>query len=293
MTESELSEKLGGMQRKEAVCILAALLGGIGCAAVLLISQNIPVAALLFAVSAAGIAAGSAIRKKRKTLLQEQLAGFFQSELEAAFGPDLHTPEMRIDRTLMEKLGLPCGEWEECGIGNFHEGMHGGILFSAANVRLEHVRVVRQAREGTGTYRETVFGGIVFRIRTSASPSAPVCIIARTEGGPQGLLTGNAAFDSRFCITGEQGEPALPAAPLAESLETFLQSVNGRVTGMRWEDGIFTAALETRYGFAVVSDDVNQGDLAAVRRSYLTSLREMGRMIDLFIKNPVLFGGRG
>lgn len=289
MTESELSKKLGGMQRAEAVCILAALPGGIGCAAVLLISQNIPVAALLFAVSAAAIAAGSAVRKKRKTLLQEQLAGFFQSELEAVFGPDLHTPEMRIDRTLMETLGLPCGEWEECGIGSFHEGMHCGVLFSAANVCLEHVRVVRRAREGTGTYRETVFGGIVFRIRTSVSPSAPVCIIARTEGGPQGLLTGNAAFDSRFCIT---EAPPLPVSPLAESLETFLQSVNGRVTGMRWENGIFTAALETRYGFAVVSDDVNQGDLAAVRRSYITSLREMGRTIELFMKNPVLFGGR-
>lgn len=84
---------------------------------------------------------------------------FFQAELEKAFGPDLHTPEMHIDQPLMKELCLLDGQWEECEIENLHEGCHRGIYFSAANVRLNHVYERGNVRDGLGTWRDMVFKG--------------------------------------------------------------------------------------------------------------------------------------
>lgn len=291
MTETELSEKLKHLHVLQSLCVLAAFISGLGCV-IVLVSRSSLEAALLFGVAAVCIAGGGAIRRRKKTLIREQLAGFFQSELESAFGLDRRTPEMSIDRELMERLGLPCGEWEECSVDNLYEGAHCGVTFSAANVLLEHVYVVRQAHEGANTCRKTVFGGIVFRCKTDRSPSAPIRAVMRTDGSPCGILTGNAAFDGRFCVTADQNAVSLINPQFAEAFEPLLQSVRGQVVGMYWEDGVFTAALETKYGFAVVSDDADQGDLEAVRRSYRDSLREMGRLTELVIKNPVLFSGR-
>lgn len=292
MTEAELAGKLRGLQILQSLCILAAFICGLGCVIVLLFTRSALTAALLFCAAAACIAGGSALRGRKKKLIREQLAGFFRSELESAFGLDRRTPEMSIDRELMERLGLSCGEWEECGVENLYEGTHGGITFSAANVLLEHVYVVRQAHEGANTCRKTVFGGIVFRCKTDRTPSAPIRVVMRTDGSPCGILTGNAAFDGRFCVTADQNAVSLINPLFAEAFEPLLQSVRGQVIGMYWEDGVFTAVLETRYGFAVVSDDADQGNLEAVRRSYRDSLREMGRLTDLVMKNPVLFPGR-
>ena len=71
--------------------------------------------------------------------MHEQMGDFFRSEWEKTFGPDIHTPEMRIDEPFMKALHLLDGEWETCSVENFHEGEYGGVHFSAANVRLDHV----------------------------------------------------------------------------------------------------------------------------------------------------------
>ena len=55
---------------------------------------------------------------------------------------------------------------------------------------------------------------------------------------------------------------------------------------------IFTMALETDYGFASVASDVDLRDLDAVRGSYIASLQEMGRTLDLLLKNTALFAGQ-
>lgn len=48
--------------------------------------------------------------------MHEQLGDFFRSEWEKTFGPDIHTPEMRIDEPFVKALHLLDGEWETCSV---------------------------------------------------------------------------------------------------------------------------------------------------------------------------------
>ena len=98
--------------------------------------------------------------------MQEQMGDFFRAEWEKAFGPDIHTQEMRIDEPFMRAHHLLDGKWEECTVENFHEGDHGGIHFSAANVQLDHVYQRGCSHDGYETCRKMVFKGIVLRCRT-------------------------------------------------------------------------------------------------------------------------------
>ena len=72
-------------------------------------------------------------------------------------------------------------------------------------------------------------------------------------------------------------------------LDRFEKSVEGRILKFHWKGNIFSLAIETDYGFAVVASDVDLSDLDAVRRSYIASLLEMGRALDLLLKNTALF----
>ena len=49
---------------------------------------------------------GGSAQKKLQALIQEQFGDFFRAEWEKAFGPDMHTPEMRIDEPFMRALHL-------------------------------------------------------------------------------------------------------------------------------------------------------------------------------------------
>lgn len=48
-------------------------------------------------------------------------------------------------------------------------------------------------------------------------------------------------------------------------------------------------AIETDYAFACFASSVDLRDLDALRRSYVSSLQEMGRIIDLLAENSELF----
>mgnify|MGYP000016590540 FL=1 len=50
-------------------------------------------------------------QKKLKVLMQEQMGDFFRAEWEKAFGPDIHTQEMRIDEPFMRAHHLLDGKW--------------------------------------------------------------------------------------------------------------------------------------------------------------------------------------
>lgn len=82
------------------------------------------------------------------------MGDFFRAEWEKAFGPDIHTQEMRIDEPFMRAHHLLDGKWEECTVENFHEGDHGGIHFSAANVQLDHVYQRGCSHDGYETCRK-------------------------------------------------------------------------------------------------------------------------------------------
>ena len=229
-------------------------------------------------------------QKKLKVLMQEQMGDFFRAEWEKAFGPDIHTQEMRIDEPFMRAHHLLDGKWEECTVENFHEGDHGGIHFSAANVQLDHVYQRGCSHDGYETCRKMVFKGIVLRCRTWVPVPSPVLANVRTEDSPCGVLTGNNIFDCSFCVTANsKQDAACRLTPrFIDFLTKFDQDVEGQILSFCWEGKIFSLVLETDFGIATIASSVDLSDLDAARRSYIRSLKELGSVLDRLIEGPAL-----
>lgn len=268
MTDAELSKRLGGLQRRSAAWLLVGLAGAVSGTVCFFTVQAallraILVTVLFFGGVCCAVVFGGGAQKKLKALMHEQLGDFFRSEWEKTFGPDIHTPEMRIDEPFMKALHLLDGEWETCSVENFHEGEYGGVHFSAANVRLDHVYQRGTPHEGFETCSSMVFRGLVLRCAARVSAASPVLAAVRTADSPRGILTGHAAFD---------------------------RSVEGQLLSLCWRENTFSLALETDYAFAAVAGSVDLRDLDAVRRSYVRSLQEMCCVLDQLKASPALTG---
>lgn len=296
MTDAELSEKLGHYQKMSSVWLLIGLLAvAAGVVSFFAFSdpalKGILTAILFFGGIACALFFGGGAQKKIKTLMQEQLGDFFRAELEGAFGAEFVPPEMQIDGKCLKKFCIADGEWEESEVENFHEAAYRGVRFSAANVRLIHVYERAVRREELESRRETVFQGLVLCCKTRRSAPSPICVRARTDTSPRGIVTDNETFDRLFCVTAEHGEDALflLTPQFMELLIGFGESIEGRIVGILWEGNTFSMALETDYGFAAVAGSVDLRDIDAVRSSYRNSLREMGETLDLLFRNSALF----
>ena len=213
MTDAELSKRLGGLQRRSAAWLLVGLAGAMSGTVCFFTVQAallraILVTVLFFGGVCCAVVFGGGAQKKLKALMHEQMGDFFRSEWEKTFGPDIHTPEMRIDEPFMKALHLLDGEWETCSVENFHEGEYGGVRFSAANVRLDHVYQRGTPHEGFETCSSMVFRGLVLRCAAHVSAASPVLAAARTADSPRGILTGHAAFDRSFCVTADSEQDA-------------------------------------------------------------------------------------
>ena len=213
MTDAELSKKLGHYQAMSVIWFWLGVVGAVSGTIFYFVLQNKALKSILMAVLFFGGVFcasffGGGAQKKLKALMQEQMGDFFRTEWEKAFGPDIHTPEMRIDESFMRALHLLDGKWEECTVENFHEGDHGGIHFSAANVQLDHVYERGCPHDGYETCRNMVFKGIVLRCRTWVPVPSPVLANVRTEDSPCGVLTGNNIFDRSFCVTANSEQDA-------------------------------------------------------------------------------------
>ena len=299
LTEEELSRQLGHYQKRAALWLRVGLLG---VAAGLISYFAVPDAALKAVLTAVlffgglccAIFLSGGAQKKLKALTQEQLGAFFRTELERAFGPDLRTAELAIDRACVEQFRLLDGKWEECRVENLYQGTHRGVSFSAANVRLDHVYERGSGQEGLGICQDMVFKGLVIRCQTRPAASGLVRGSARTEDSPQGIVTEKGDFNAHFCVTAEREQDAsdLLTPRFMEQMMELEGGVEGHLAGFRWEGRVFSLALETDYGFASVASSVDLRDLDALRRSYVTSLEEMGHFLDLLLKNTALFEGR-
>lgn len=297
MTDAELSKRLGRYQKMSTVWLLVGVAGAVSGTISFFVVHDMALKAILVTVLFFGgvccaIFFGGGAQKKLKTLMQEQLGDFFRAEWEKAFGPDIHTPEMRIDEPFMKALHLLDDEWEECTVENFHEGDHCGVHFSAANVRLDHVYQRGTPHEGFETCTSMVFKGIVLRCETHVPVSSPILANARTEDSPRGVLTGHEVFDRSFCVTAdnEQDAARLLTPQFIDFLTAFDRNVEGQLLGLCWKENTFSLALETDYGFAAVAGSVDLRDLDAVRRSYIKSLQEMGSVLDMLMTSPALTG---
>ena len=299
MTDAELSKKLGHYQKMSAVWYLVGVGGAVSGSISYFAVRDAALKAILAAVLIFGgiccaVFLSGGAQKKLKALMQEQLGDFFCAEWEKAFGPDLRTPEMRVDELLIKALHLLDGQWEECTVENLHEGDYRGVHFSAANVQLDHVYQKGCSHEGYETCRSMVFKGLVLRCETRAAAPSPICGSARTEDSPRGVATDNEAFDRCFCVTAEPEQDALSllTPQFMELLNEFVRRVEGRILGFRWEGRVLSLAVETDYGFAAVASSVDLSDLDALRRSYCASLHAMEETLDLLLKNTALFAAR-
>ena len=295
MTDAELSKKLGHYQAMSVIWLWVGVVGAVSGTIFYFVLQNKALKSLLMAVLFFGGVFcasffGGGAQKKLKALMQEQMGDFFRAEWEKAFGPDIHTQEMCIDEPFMRAHHLLDGKWEECTVENFHEGDHGGIHFSAANVRLDHVYERGCPHEGYETCRNMVFKGVILRCRTQVPVSSPILSNVRTEDSPRGVLIGNEIFDRSFCVTAKSERDAVRRLTpwFIEFLTEFDRDVEGQVLSFCWEGKVFSLVLETDFGVAAIASSVDLSDLDAARRSYIRSLEELGSVLDRLIAGPAL-----
>ncbi len=295
MTDEKLSKKLGHYQTMSVIWFFGGVVGAVIVFIFYFVVPNKALKSLIVAVLFSGgvfcatfLSVGA--QKKLKALMQEQMGDFFRSEWEKAFGPDIHTPEMRIDEPFMRTIHLLDGKWEECTVENFHEGDHGGIHFSAANVQLDHVYRRECPQGGYETCREMVFKGLVLRCRTWVPVPSPIFANVRTEDSPCGVLIGNDTFDRSFCVTANsERDAACHLTPrFIDFLTKFDGDVEGQILSFCWEGKIFSMVVETDFGIAVIVSRVDLRDLDAARQSYIRSLKELGIVLDCLIAGVAL-----
>lgn len=248
MSDAELSKALGHYQAAASAWFLIGAAAAVaGVIVYFTVSDRalkaIAAAVLFFGGVCCALFGGGAAQKKLKALMSEQLGGFFRSELEKAFGPELDSPQMRIDKTLVQALDPAQGGFDECEITSFREGEYCGIHFSAANVKLNRVHECGNIHDGREIRRDTVFKGLVLRCVTSVRSHTPAI---------------------------------------------FEEAAQGRPLVLRRDGDVLTLALETDCAFSAVAPDTDLQDPDAVRRSYINSLQETERLLELLSKKEAL-----
>ena len=150
MTDTELSKKLGSYQRMESIGILLGVILVItGCIMMFVYRNIIVICILAFAGVALFLLVAQPAQKKKKALMQQQLGGFFRTELTKAFGPEPEPATLPIDWAYLTAAKLSTVSFTECTVTDFHEGEHKGLRFSAANVELR--RTVEESPAPTTT----------------------------------------------------------------------------------------------------------------------------------------------
>ncbi len=287
MTDAELAKTLGKYQSRAFWYLLFGLIGifaGIVCC--FAVPAQIPKTVLTFVLFGGGLCAAiflsSGAQKKCTALLEEGLGDFFRAEYEKRFGEERTDTSLAIDAAYVQSLAPLAGEWEDCEIEHFHTGLHSGVPFSAANIRLIHVYERGNVQEDLAEWRDLVAQGLVLRCQTDIAAAAPIHVTARKKDDPAGT-TGDAAFDSRF-----RADTALSPSMCAWILDLDAR-VPGTILCLRWEENELAIVWKTDYAFAAVASRVDLSDLDAARESYRSSLRLMAHILDFILANSALF----
>ena len=201
MTDTELSKKLGSYQRTESIGILLGVILVItGCIMTFVYRNIIVICILVFAGVALFLLVAQPAQKKKKALMQQQLGGFFRTELTKAFGPEPEPATLPIDWAYLEAAKLSVVSFTECTVTDFHEGEHKGLRFSAANVELR-----RTVEEKSGpnndnwmTRTETLFRGIVVRCKDICDPALDITLNDMFQERKKDDITEPAAFRKHF-----------------------------------------------------------------------------------------------
>ena len=287
MTDAELAKTLGKYQSRAFWYLLFGLIGIIaGIVCCFAVPAQIPKTVLTFVLFGGGLCAAiflsGGAQKKCTALLEEGLGDFFRAEYEKRFGEERTDTSLAIDAAYVQSLAPLAGEWEDCEIEHFHTGLHSGVPFSAANIRLIHVYERGNVQEDLAEWRDLVAQGLVLRCKTDIAATSPIQVTARKKDDPAGT-TGDAAFDSRFRTD----------AALSPAMRAWILDLDARVPGtilcLRWEENELAIVWKTDYAFAAVASRVDLRDLDAARQSYRASLTQMAHILDFILANPVLY----
>ena len=297
MTDAELSKKLGGYQRTESISIsLGVLLVIAGCISMFIQHDPILVCALAFPGVALFLLVAKPAQTKKKALMQQQLGSFFRTELTKAFGPEPEPATLPIDRAYLAATKLSAVDFTECTVTDFHEGEYKGLRFSAANVELR-----RTVEEKSGpnndnwmTRTETLFRGIVVRCKDICDTALDIALNDMFQERKKDDITDLAAFRKHFAAhTADGREVDDQVTPQLRNLVQKLEasSRTSKLCGLILRDGDLTLALNTRYVFADVPEELDLRDIDGIRKWFTASLTGMGNLLDLITESPALTGG--
>ena len=234
-------------------------------------------------------------QKKKKALMEQQLGGFFRTELTRAFGPEPQTPELPIDYAYLKNIQLLACPWEQSTITEFHEGEHKGMRFSAANAELQHMAEERSGPDNDNwmTRTETVFRGIIVRCKGICDPALDIAVRDLYQERKQKDITDPVVFSWYFSARTAGGQEA--DAPVTPELRELVQrlenaSSNAKVSCLILRGGQLTLALQTRYVFSGIPPELDMRDIDGIRRWFTASLTGMGGLLDILQESPALTG---
>ena len=294
MTDAELSKKLGSYQRTESIGILLGVILVIaGCVTMFIRRDPLLICALVFPGVALFLLVAKPAQKKKKALMQQQLGGFFRTELTKAFGPEPEPATLPIDWAYMAAAKLSNDPFTECSVTDFHEGEHKGLRFSAANVELRRTVEEKSGPDNDNwmTRTETLFRGIVVRCKKICDPALDITLNDMFQERKKDDITDPAAFRKHFAAHTASGQevddqvtPQL--REMVKKLETT--SRTSKLCGLILRDGDLALALNTRYVFAGVPEELDLRDIDGIRKWFTASLTGMGNLLDLLMESPVL-----
>ena len=297
MTDAELSKKLGSYQRMESIGILLGVILVItGCIMMFVYRNIIVICILVFAGVALFLLVAKPAQTKKKALMQQQLGGFFRTELAKAFGPEPEPATLPIDRAYLKTANLSTVAFTECTVTDFHEGEHKGLRFSAANVELRRTVEEKSGPDNDNwmTRTETLFRGIVVRCKGICDPALDIALNDMFQERKKDDITDPAAFRKHFAAhTADGREADDQVTPQLRDLVQKLEasSRTAKLCGLILRDGDLTLALNTQYVFAGVPEWLDLRDIDGIRKWFTASLNGMGNLLDL-LQNDALVAGR-
>ena len=294
LTDAELSKKLGSYQRTESIGILLGVILVItACITMFIRRDPLLVCALAFPGVALFLLVAKPAQKKKKALMQQQLGSFFRTELTKAFGPEPEPATLPIDWGYLAAAKLSNVPFTECTVTDFHEGEHKVLRFSAANVELRRTVEEKSGPDNDNwmTRTETLFRGIVVRCKGICDPALDITLNDMFQERKEDDITDPAAFRKHFAAHTASGQevddqvtPQL--RELVKKLETT--SRTSKLCGLILRDGDLALALNTRYVFAGVPEELDLRDIDGIRKWFTASLTGMGNLLDLLMESPVL-----
>ena len=296
MTDAELSKQLGSYQRTESIGMLLGVLLVIAGCIMMFVYRNIAVICILvFAGVALFLLVAKPAQTKKKALMQQQLGGFFHTELTKAFGPEPEPATLPIDRAYLKAVKLSAVDFTECTVTDFHEGEHKGLRFSAANVELRRTVEEKSGPDNDNwmTRTETLFRGIVVRCKDICDPTLDIALNDTFQERKKDDITDPAAFRKHFAAhTADGREADDQVTPQLRDLIQKLEasSKTSKLCGLILRDGDLTLALNTRYVFAGVPEWLDLRDIDGIRKWFTASLTGMGNLLDLITESPALTG---